>query len=304
APAGGAPGRVCAGIVGVVEDERHVDLAGPQLPQRLGRLRLDEGQLDAGMVGGERGRRYRYHGGQRRRERRQPHPPGPQPAVRGQLRLGDVQPPEYLLGPLGEHPPGLGQPDAAPDPLDQPRAGLALQPGQVVADRRLGVAQLVGGGGDRAVPGHGGEHPQSGHVQHRANISVPFIGLFRNWHWTYESSRAEHGGMDDALTMVDVLRARATLSRYLPPTPMWSYPALDAVAGTSVLVKHENVQPTGAFEVRGGLALLAGMPPADLARGVVTWSTGNHAQSIAYASRVFGNRCVVVMPAAANEVKV
>jgi threonine dehydratase len=112
----------------------------------------------------------------------------------------------------------------------------------------------------------------------------------------------DHGGME--LTIADVLRARTLLARYLPPTPMWSYPALDALAGTSVRVKHENAQPTGAFKVRGGLTLLAGMPAAERRRGVVTWSTGNHAQSIAYASRVFGNRCVVVMPENANEVKI
>jgi threonine dehydratase len=53
------------------------------------------------------------------------------------------------------------------------------------------------------------------------------------------------------LTIADVLRARTLLARYLPPTPMWSYPALDALAGASVRVKHENVQPTGAFKVRG-----------------------------------------------------
>jgi threonine dehydratase len=106
------------------------------------------------------------------------------------------------------------------------------------------------------------------------------------------------------LTIADVLRARTLLARYLPATPMWSYPALDTLAGASVRVKHENVQPTGAFKVRGGLTLLAGMPAAERGRGVVTWSTGNHAQSVAYASRVFGNRCVVVMPDGANEVKV
>jgi threonine dehydratase len=101
----------------------------------------------------------------------------------------------------------------------------------------------------------------------------------------------------------DVLRAARVLRPLLPPTPAWSYPALNAVCGTRVLVKHENVQPTGAFKVRGGLTLLAGMPPADRARGVVTYSTGNHAQSIAYAAGEFGVTCTVVMPEGANESK-
>ena len=106
------------------------------------------------------------------------------------------------------------------------------------------------------------------------------------------------------LTIADILRARTLLARYLPPTPMWSYPALDEAADAALRVKHENIQPTGAFKVRGGLTLLAAMPADERARGVVTWSTGNHAQSIAYASRMFDNPCVVLMPESANEVKV
>ncbi|MGK5529800.1 threonine ammonia-lyase [Streptomyces sp. URMC 129] len=104
-------------------------------------------------------------------------------------------------------------------------------------------------------------------------------------------------------TITDALRARRLLADHLPPTPMWSYPALDAVAGTTVLVKHENVQPTGAFKVRGGLTLLAGMDPAERARGIVGYSTGNHAQSLAYAAARFGAPCVIVMPENPNPVK-
>ena len=102
----------------------------------------------------------------------------------------------------------------------------------------------------------------------------------------------------------DVLRARDLLAGRLPPTPMWSYPALNAVAGATVHVKHENVQPTGAFKVRGGLSLLAGRPARWRAGGLVTYSTGNHAQSIAYACAALDVPCTVVMPAAANTVKV
>ncbi|MGW4720248.1 threonine ammonia-lyase [Nocardia sp. NPDC004260] len=103
--------------------------------------------------------------------------------------------------------------------------------------------------------------------------------------------------------MPDILRARNLLAGKLPPTPAWSYPILDQVAGTHVLVKHENVQPTGAFKVRGGLNLLANMSPQDRARGVLGYSTGNHAQSLAYAAREFGVPCVVVMPSRPNPVK-
>jgi threonine dehydratase len=96
--------------------------------------------------------------------------------------------------------------------------------------------------------------------------------------------------------LADIVAARRAVAPHLPPTPMWHYPVLDAHLGATVHVKHENVQPTGAFKVRGGLALLAAMSPADRARGLVTYSTGNHAQSIAYACAASGARCTVVMP--------
>ena len=105
------------------------------------------------------------------------------------------------------------------------------------------------------------------------------------------------------LTYTDVLAARDTVYRHLPPTPMWSYPLLDAAVGATVFVKHENAQPVGAFKVRGGVTLLAGMSPAERERGTVTYSTGNHAQSLAYASALYGAPCTVVMPAAANQAK-
>lgn len=104
-------------------------------------------------------------------------------------------------------------------------------------------------------------------------------------------------------TISDALHARRLLARHLPPTPMWNYPSLDGTAAATVFVKHENVQPTGAFKVRGGVTLLAGMSPDDRARGVVGYSTGNHAQSLAYASALFDTRCTIVMPENPNPAK-
>ena len=100
-----------------------------------------------------------------------------------------------------------------------------------------------------------------------------------------------------------VLRAAEVVARTLPPTPSWSYPVLDRRVGSRVVVKHENVQPTGAFKVRGGVHLAASLTPDDLRRGLVTASTGNHAQSTAYAARLAGTRAVVVMPESAPLVK-
>ncbi|WP_045877209.1 threonine/serine dehydratase [Pseudofrankia sp. DC12] len=105
-------------------------------------------------------------------------------------------------------------------------------------------------------------------------------------------------------TFADIAAARDLLAAHLPVTPMWSYPALNAAVGATVFLKHENVQPTGAFKVRGGLNLLAGMSPAQRAIGTITYSTGNHAQSMAYASAQFDAPCTVVMPSNAASSKV
>ncbi|MCW2914337.1 MAG: Pyridoxal-5-phosphate-dependent protein beta subunit [Actinomycetia bacterium] len=104
-------------------------------------------------------------------------------------------------------------------------------------------------------------------------------------------------------TISDVLRARRLQSGHLSPTPLLSYPALDAETGATVLVKHENLQPTGAFKVRGGITLMSGMGSTERARGVLGYSTGNHAQSLAYGAARFGVACTIVMPANPNPVK-
>jgi threonine dehydratase len=108
----------------------------------------------------------------------------------------------------------------------------------------------------------------------------------------------------EAPTFADVLDARERIAPYLRPTPFFSYPTLDQAAGAEVWVKHENHQPVGAFKVRGGINLVSRMDEAERARGVVTASTGNHGQSIAYASRTFGVAATICVPEAANPVKV
>jgi threonine dehydratase len=103
--------------------------------------------------------------------------------------------------------------------------------------------------------------------------------------------------------LADVLAARRRIAPYLRPTSLYSYPALDALAGTTVWVKHENHQPIGAFKVRGGINLISQLGPEDRRRGVITASTGNHGQSVAYAAGLFGVPAVVCVPERANPVK-
>jgi threonine dehydratase len=102
----------------------------------------------------------------------------------------------------------------------------------------------------------------------------------------------------------DVLAARERISPYLQPTALHRYPALDELVGTETWVKHENHQPICAFKIRGGINLVAQLSDAERERGVITASTGNHGQSIAYAARLFGVRATVCVPEGANPVKV
>ena len=102
----------------------------------------------------------------------------------------------------------------------------------------------------------------------------------------------------------EVLLARRQIRPHLPRTPLHRYPALDDLIGTQVYVKHENYQPVGAFKVRGGINLIAQLSPAERERGVITASTGNHGQSVAFAARRFGVTARIVVPEGANPGKV
>ena len=102
----------------------------------------------------------------------------------------------------------------------------------------------------------------------------------------------------------DVLRARQQIAPYLLRTALHEYPALNELIGTRVFVKHENHQPTGAFKVRGGLNLISQLSADERARGVVSASTGNHGQSVAYAAHLFKVGARIVVPEKANPGKV
>ncbi|HJY68268.1 MAG TPA: pyridoxal-phosphate dependent enzyme [Streptosporangiaceae bacterium] len=69
--------------------------------------------------------------------------------------------------------------------------------------------------------------------------------------------------------LADVLAARRRIAPYLQPTPLYRYPALDAMTGARVWVKHENHQPVGAFKVRGGVNLVSQLSADERRRGVI-----------------------------------
>src|SRR5260221_4438312 len=105
-------------------------------------------------------------------------------------------------------------------------------------------------------------------------------------------------------TFEDVLLAQRRIHPYLQRTPLYSYPAVNALLGTQAYIKHENYQPVGAFKVRGGINLISQLSPEERTRGVIAASTGNHGQSVAYAARLFGVKAIIVVPEKANPGKV
>ena len=104
--------------------------------------------------------------------------------------------------------------------------------------------------------------------------------------------------------LADVIAARERIAPHLRPTELRSYSALSGLVGTEVWVKHENLLPTGAFKVRGGVNLVAQLSDAEREAGLIAASTGNHGQSIAYAAQLHGVRAVICVPEGANPIKV
>ena len=110
--------------------------------------------------------------------------------------------------------------------------------------------------------------------------------------------------IDRLPTLHDVLRARQDVYQYLKPTPLFHYAGLSQLVGAEVWVKHENHQPLGAFKMRGGVHLAAGLSERQRRAGILTASTGNHGQSIAYGGQVNGIPVTIAMPEGANPGKV
>jgi len=86
-------------------------------------------------------------------------------------------------------------------------------------------------------------------------------------------------------------------------TPLLNAPLLDRIAGRRIYVKAECLQLTGSFKFRGGWSAVSALDPAARSRGVIAFSSGNHAQGVALAARMHGAPSVIVMPADAPAVK-
>ncbi len=107
-----------------------------------------------------------------------------------------------------------------------------------------------------------------------------------------------------APTFDDVLQAQKRIAPHLRPTPFREIETLSERMGCRYFLKFESMQPIGAFKVRGGVNLVAQLGPEEREAGLITASTGNHGQSIAYAARIFGVRALVAAPYGANPDKI
>ena len=103
------------------------------------------------------------------------------------------------------------------------------------------------------------------------------------------------------ITLSDIHAARARIAGVASVTPLID---VSAHAGRPLLLKCENMQPSGAFKIRGAYNMVAQLTADERQRGVITYSSGNHGQAMALAARALGAPAVVVMPTTAPRVKV
>ena len=104
------------------------------------------------------------------------------------------------------------------------------------------------------------------------------------------------------VTIEDVRRAAANLAGVALRTPLLAFGTAGS-GGPRVLLKAESLQPIGAFKIRGAYHAISTLTPEERARGVVTHSSGNHAQGVALAARLLGAKATIVMPSNAPEIK-
>jgi threonine dehydratase len=106
------------------------------------------------------------------------------------------------------------------------------------------------------------------------------------------------------IQLEDIQKAATRLKGHVHRTPVVTSRAFNEIAGREVYFKCENLQRAGAFKIRGATNRILSMPEAERKHGVVAFSSGNHAQAVALASREAGIRAVIAMPTDAPKAKV
>ena len=107
--------------------------------------------------------------------------------------------------------------------------------------------------------------------------------------------------LTETVSLAEIREARERIKAIARVTPLLD---VSAAAGRPMFLKCENLQPAGAFKIRGAFNMVAQLTPEQRARGVITYSSGNHGQAMALAARELGAPAVVVMPTTAPEIKI
>ena len=103
------------------------------------------------------------------------------------------------------------------------------------------------------------------------------------------------------VTLDEIKAARERIKGVARVTPLAD---VSALAGRPLFLKCESEQPGGAFKIRGAYNMMSQLPPGELARGVITYSSGNHGQAVAISAHTLGAPSVVVMPTTAPAIKI
>ncbi len=107
------------------------------------------------------------------------------------------------------------------------------------------------------------------------------------------------------MTDIALIEAAALrLAGHVRQTPLLHAPLLDRIAGRRIFIKAECLQLTGSFKARGGWSAVSALSPAARTKGVIAYSSGNHAQGVAYAAAHHGSPCVILMPSDAPQIKI
>lgn len=107
------------------------------------------------------------------------------------------------------------------------------------------------------------------------------------------------------MSSIEMIEAAAKrLAPRVRRTPLLTSPFVDEIAGRRIHVKAECLQHTGSFKFRGGWSAISALDPDTRAKGVIAFSSGNHAQGVAFAAQQHGTSAVIIMPADAPEMKI
>ncbi|MGR3452468.1 threonine ammonia-lyase [Pseudooceanicola sp.] len=109
---------------------------------------------------------------------------------------------------------------------------------------------------------------------------------------------------DFAISVADIEAAADRLAGHIRRTPLLTSPFLDEIAGRRVFVKPECLQHTGSFKARGAWSAISALEPEVRAKGVIAFSSGNHAQGVAWAAKMHGIPAVIIMPSDAPALKI